>query len=143
MISSSRDYKNAMKRMIRKVQGGYKPPFDADAEELEILSDCIKSGYIRGQTTYIGIDGHEHELRTLDGKMHPEITNHIIPPKGLAFLYDSSDDESDKPNEADCTKRRDKSGNKFFQTGTFWTAVAVIVTIALWLIDRFYFGVQP
>lgn len=86
MISSSQEYTEAMKDMVRKVQKGYEPPFSADADELEILSDCIKEGYIRGRTTYIDSDGHEKELHTLDGKMHPEIINHVIPPKGLDFL---------------------------------------------------------
>lgn len=144
MISSNQDYIDAMKEMIRKVQSGYEPPFNAGVEELEILSDCIKNGYIRGRTTYVASDGREHELRTLDGKMHPEIINHVIPPKGLAFLDNSSDNnKSNKPNEADGTKREHQSGKKFYQSGTFWTAVAIIVTIILWAIDRFYFGILP
>ena len=96
MVPSSLDYTNAMKEMICKVQNGYEPPFDASDEELELLSDCIKEGYIRGRTTYIGSDGRERELRTLDGKIHPQIINHIIPPKGLSFLS-----EQDKRNEPD------------------------------------------
>ena len=129
-----------MKDMIRKVQAGYEPPFDADAEELEVLSDCIKNGYIRGRTTYFH-NGKEQELRTLDGKMHPEIINHIIPPKGLAFL--SENDECDKPNETDSSNRENKPGKKFYQSGVFWAAVAVFVTITLWCVDRFYFGIAP
>ena len=96
MVPSSQDYTNAMKEMICKVQNGYEPPFDASDEELELLSDCIKEGYIRGRTTYIGSDGRERELRTLDGKIHPQIINHIISPKGLSFLS-----EQDKRNEPD------------------------------------------
>ena len=49
MISSNQDYRNAMKEMIRKVQSGYEPSFNASDEELELLSDCIKEGYIRGK----------------------------------------------------------------------------------------------
>ena len=59
MISSNQDYRNAMKEMIRKVQSGYEPSFNASDEELELLSDCIKEGYIRGRTTYIDGNGHE------------------------------------------------------------------------------------
>ena len=65
MISSNQDYRNAMKEMIRKVQSGYEPSFNASDEELELLSDCIKEGYIRGRTTYIDGNGHEQELRAL------------------------------------------------------------------------------
>ena len=35
MISSNQDYRNAMKEMIRKVQSGYEPSFNASDEELE------------------------------------------------------------------------------------------------------------
>lgn len=120
MISSGQEYTNAMKDMIRKVQEGYEPPFSADAEELEVLSDCIKEGYIRGRTTYIDSDGHERELRTLDGKMHPEIINHIIPPKGLAFLGDSSDDnERNEPDKADSAKRKDQPRKKVLSRWNF------------------------
>lgn len=86
MISSEKEYFAAMRNMIRKVRSGYVPAHDADHEELEVLAECIRQGYLLGKTTYIDEHGREQELRTLDGKMHPEITNHVIPPKGLAFL---------------------------------------------------------
>lgn len=86
MIQSENEYYEAMRDMIRKVQHGYEPPFTADAEELEILSDCIKAGYLIGKTTYIDMYGIEQESRTMDGKIHPELINHIVTPKGLAFL---------------------------------------------------------
>lgn len=86
MIHSESEYYEAMREMIQKVQQGYEPPFTADAEELEIFADCIRSGYLIGKTTYLDRDGIEQESRTMAGKIHPELTNHVIPPKGLAFL---------------------------------------------------------
>lgn len=141
MVPSSQDYTNAMKEMICKVQNGYEPPFDASDEELELLSDCIKEGYIRGRTTYIGSDGRERELRTLDGKIHPQIINHIIPPKGLSFL--SEQDKRNEPDKADTSSGNDKPRKKFYQSGVFWTVIGIVVTVSLWLIDRFYFGIMP
>lgn len=75
-----------MKKMLLKVQDGYEPPFEADIEELELFADCIRKGYLLGKVSYIDGDGVEQELRTMDGKMHPELSNHIITPAGLAFL---------------------------------------------------------
>ena len=128
MISSSQDYRNAMKEIIRKVQCGYEPPFNASDEELELLSDCIKKGYIRGRTTYIDSDGHEQELRTLDGKMHPEIINHVIPPKGLAFL--SEQDKCNEPDKAHTSKAKCDIEHQTLK----WSKISTISSIIIGLL---------
>ena len=117
-----------MKAMIRKVQEGYEPPFSADAEELEVLSDCIKEGYIRGRTTYIDSNGHERELRTLDGKMHPEIINHVIPPKGLAFL--SEQDKRNEPDEIHAAKTKSNIENQSLK----WSKINTIGSLVIGLL---------
>ena len=139
MITSDRDYLSAMKDMIRKVQSGYEPPFNASAEELEILADCIRNGYIRGQTSYFR-DGREHELRTLDGKIHPEITNHIIPPKGLAFL--SENDECNKPDKIHAAKTKSDIENqnlKWSKINTIGGFIIGLLTIAATILVAKFF----
>lgn len=93
MVSSEKEYETEMKKMLLKVQNGYEPPFDAGVEELELLSDCIRKGYLLGKTSYIDENGVEQELRTMDGKMHPELSNHIITHAGLAFLSPKKEDK--------------------------------------------------
>ena len=140
MISSNQDYRNAMKEMIRKVQSGYEPSFNASDEELELLSDCIKEGYIRGRTTYIDGNGHEQELRTLDGKMHPEIINHVIPPKGLAFL--SEQDKRNEPDEIHAAKTKsdiEHQSLKWSKINTISSIVIGLLTIvATVLVAKFF-----
>lgn len=140
MISSRQEYTGAMKDMIRKVQKGYTPPFSADAEELEILSDCIKEGYIRGRTTYIDRDGNEQELRTLDGKMHPEIINHVIPPKGLAFL--SEQDKRNEPDEIHATKTKSDIEHQSLKWSKINTIggfiIGILAIVATVLVAKFF-----
>lgn len=141
MIQSENEYYEAMRTMIRKVQQGYEPPFTADAEELEILSDCIKAGYLIGKTTYIDMDGVERESRTLDGKIHPELTNHVVPPKGLAFLNSPIEDHSsDNNKEADGTVKKalDLLKRIFKRFWALFCGLGAIVTVFGWpLIRRF------
>ncbi len=141
MISSEEEYLDAMRDMIRKVQQGYEPPFTADAEELEIFSDCIRQGYLIGKTTYIDRNGVEQELRTMDGKMHAELINHVIPPKGLAFLAEGAE-----KGTADDDEKHDSLFKKFLYSLKISVKVAwalfagfsVIVTVLGWpLILRF------
>ena len=134
MISSSQDYTNAMKEMIRKVQSGYEPPFNASDEELELLSDCINEGYVRGRTTYIDRDGHEQELRTLDGKMHPEIINHVIPPKGLAFL--SEQDKCNEPDEIHAAKTKSLKWSKISTISSI--VIGLLAIVATILVAKFF-----
>jgi len=82
MISREKDYIKAMRAMIARV-GETESVQDIDTfqmslEEAEILSDCINEGYLIGTAT--------PDMRTLDGKMHSELINNVITPKGLAFL---------------------------------------------------------
>lgn len=88
MISSEKEYKEAMKCMVRKVQSGEKIDVSGlSIEEAEVLSDCIKCGYIIGKATEWNERLHDFiDLRTLDGKAHPEIQSSVIPLKGMAFL---------------------------------------------------------
>ena len=92
MISSVKEYDVEMRKMLLKVQNGYEPPFEADIEELELFADCIRKGYLLGKVSYVDRDGVEQELRTMDGKMHPELSNHIVTPAGLAFLNPEKED---------------------------------------------------
>lgn len=141
MITSEDEYYEAMRDMIRKVQNGYEPPFTADAEELEILADCIRSEYLIGKTTYIDMDGIEQESRTMDGKIHPELINHVVPPKGLAFLNSSVEKDPSDDN-----KETDRTVKKFLKLikrilKRFWAlfcGLGAIVTVFGWpLIRRF------
>lgn len=86
-ISNESDYKNAMRVMIRRVQSGEAiDTFSESVEDMEILSDCIRLGYINGAVEQDG-----RPFRTLDGKMHPVIHNSHIPLKGIAFLHPQPD----------------------------------------------------
>ncbi len=92
-IRSMRGYNAAIRKMIRSVQRGYDPSRSTDTQELELLADCIRNGYLIGRVSSPDPKtGVEHELRTLDGKMHPELFNQIVPPKGLAFLKPAASD---------------------------------------------------
>lgn len=141
MINSEDEYYEAMRDMIRKVQAGYEPPFTASVEEMEIFADCIRAGYLIGKTTYIDRDGIEQESRTMDGKMHPELTNHVVPPKGLAFLANGG-----KNSSTDDNKKRDRTVKKRFyiikqiakRSWALFVGLSVIVTVFGWpLIIRF------
>lgn len=97
MVKNQKGYIREMRSMIRRVQtlpkGESLNPFELSHEEAEILSDCIKNGYVIGTVTSFDKDtGREYELRTMDGKIHPELFNNVITPKGLAFLKPSKTD---------------------------------------------------
>lgn len=141
MISSEEEYYEAMREMIRKVQNGYEPPFDASIEEMEIFADCIRNGYLLGKTTYIDRDGIEQELRTMDGKMHPELINNVVPPKGLAFLSQGL-----KSSPADNNEEKNNTIKKRFniikriikRSWALFAGLGTIVTVFGWpLIVRF------
>lgn len=142
VITNEEAYYGAMREMIRKVQQGYEPPFKSDAEELEIFADCIRSGYLIGETTYIDYQGKEQEHRTLDGKMHPILYNHVVTPKGLAFLAKgtekaASDDNEEEDDLFKHAFQRIKSISK--RSWAIFTGVGTIVTVFGWpLILRFF-----
>ena len=85
MIKTKRDYDNAIRAMIRRVQRAKDKDefntFKMSAEEAEILLDCITAGYLIGEI--------QEPYRTMDGKAHPELTNTFVTPKGLAMLEPS------------------------------------------------------
>ncbi len=82
MIRSQREYKRAMRKMIKRVQSGeIIDSWNESFEDMEILADCILAGYINGEVFHDG-----EVIRTMDGKIHPTIFNSHIPLKGLAFL---------------------------------------------------------
>lgn len=86
-INNESDYKKAMRAMILRVQSGeHIDTFAESVESMEILSDCIKLGYINGTVEHDGLS-----LRTMDGKMHPVVHNSHIPLKGIAFLHPQPD----------------------------------------------------
>lgn len=86
-INNECDYKRAMRDMIRRVQSGEDiDSFSESVEDMEILSDCIRLGYVNGTVEHDGLT-----LRTMDGKMHPVIHNSHIPLKGVAFLHPQPD----------------------------------------------------
>lgn len=83
MIKTEKQYCRAMRKMIRRVQSGEQINANsASFEDMEILSDCIRLGYVNGIIEESGC-----VLRTLDGKMRPRIFNNHIPLKGIAFLH--------------------------------------------------------
>lgn len=85
MLQSQRDYEKALRAMLLRVQRADSlddvQPHQMSMEDAEILTDCIKQGYLRGITEEKG-----SELRTLDGKAHPVLLSTVITPKGAAFL---------------------------------------------------------
>ena len=87
MIRSQREYRKAMRKMIRRVQCGEEIDARKESiEDMEILADCISAGYINGELEHDG-----KSIRTLDGKIHPIVFNSHIPLKGLAFLHPQID----------------------------------------------------
>ena len=87
MIRSQREYKRAMRKMIRRIQSGEEiDSWRESSEDMEILADCILAGYVNGE---LKDDGKT--LRTMDGKIHPIVFNSHIPLKGLAFLHPQID----------------------------------------------------
>lgn len=115
-----------MAALMKKVQGGYKPPFDADAQEQELLADCIRMGYLIGRTTAKSAKGEEYELRTMDGKMHAELTNHAVTPKGLAFL-DQVLKDNVAQNEQQGYADMKKALNVIAKIGAFIVAVVTVL----------------
>lgn len=91
MLKSERDYEKAIRKMLLRVQNVTSleeiQPHQMSLEDAEILMDCIKQGYLVGKTEDNGI-----ELRTLDGKAHPELLSSLITPKGFAFLKPKNTD---------------------------------------------------
>lgn len=87
MIRSQREYKRAMRKMIRRVQKGEEiDSWKESFEDMEILADCILAGYVNGELEHNG-----KTVRTMDGKIHPIVFNSHIPIKGLAFLHPQFD----------------------------------------------------
>ena len=85
MLKSQRGYEKALRAMLRQVQGAASlseiQPHQMNREDSEILMECIKLGYLLGETEKNGV-----ELRTKDGKAHPELHSTSLTPKGFAFL---------------------------------------------------------
>lgn len=141
MIETEEEFLQAMRDMIRKVQDGYDLPFSASTEEAEVLAECIRRGYLYGTITISSKSGKDMEFRTLDGKIHPVLYNRVVSPDGLAFLVSEEKEVGGKPDKAHCSEREKRSRKKFYQSGNFWAAVAIFVTIAIWVIDRFILAV--
>lgn len=90
MIRSEKEYLKAQKKMLLRVQSSNLEdidPHQMSMEDAEILMSCIRSGYLAGRYKENGF-----ELRTMDGKAHPELLSTRITPAGAAFL---------KPNRTD------------------------------------------
>ena len=50
MIRSQREYKRAMRKMIRRIQSGEEiDSWRESSEDMEILADCILAGYVNGE----------------------------------------------------------------------------------------------
>ncbi len=85
MIKSEREYNRAVREMLRRVQlASSVDEFHSDkmsVQESEILADCIKREFLIGR-----VSDSTGEFRTEDGKMHPELLNTLITPRGYAFL---------------------------------------------------------
>ena len=93
MLKTKSDFDKAMRSIIVRVQNGEKfEDGNYSVEEMEVLAECIKNGYINGEVSgYSKITQQVVEYRDSDGKMHPIIYNNIIPPKGLVFLNPQTD----------------------------------------------------
>lgn len=48
--------------------------------------------------------------------------------------------DQNKPDETNATRSQSDTRKKFYKSGVFWAAAIVIVTAALWAIDRFILG---
>lgn len=96
MINDKKLYESAMRTMIRRVQSAHSAceidSHSMSIEDAEILSDCIKAGYVNGTIMYYKKDEcRMSELRTMDGKIHPRVTNTVITAAGLDFLRPKRD----------------------------------------------------
>ena len=112
-----------------------KKPFeDLSFEERRVFKECYDSGYFEGVVPVEMINGRI----VAEYRNDPRLTL-----KGLEFLDSLQQNPCNKPDKANCSERKDKPGKKFYQSGVFWAAVAVFVTITLWCVDRFYFGIAP
>lgn len=140
-LSSEKEYLDAMRCMMQRVQQGDTPPLSASTEELEVLAECIRRGYLTGTVTHTDKNGVERELRTLDGKIHPILFNNVVTLAGLAFLESNAEEDRHEPDKTDNAIRNRNSREQFFKSGYFWSAVAIAVTLALWIVDRFVLGV--
>lgn len=91
MIHSEKEYRNAMRMMILRVQRAADindiDTWALSMEEAELLLDCVRDGYLTGK-----VPEDETSCRTLDGKAHPELINTVVTPKGLSFLRPSKTD---------------------------------------------------
>ena len=91
MLKTKKDFEKAMRTMILRVQSGDTiSDKTASIEDMEVLAECIRNGYINGRLTS-STSHKSEEFRTLDGKIHPQIINNIIPLKGLIFLHPQKD----------------------------------------------------
>ena len=83
MINSAHAFEAAMKKMVRNIANGERylssPP---TRDELEVLTECIKQGYLLSLSDANG----GTVLRTMDGTPHPMANTEVIPLKGLVFL---------------------------------------------------------
>ena len=90
VIKSEKDYIKAQKEMLLRIQEMKLEDVNTrnmSTDEAEILMSCVKAGYLIGRYEENGL-----ELRTMDGKAHPELFSTSITPSGAAFL---------KPNNSD------------------------------------------
>ena len=80
MIKTAHDYEAAMKSMVRHIANGEpylsSPP---TRDELEILTECVKKGYLLSLSDEEGAS----VMRTMDGMPHPEVNTTVVPLKGL------------------------------------------------------------
>lgn len=101
-------------------------------EQMFALYECVKNEYITGIKIAIMASG-----RIVYDSINPKVTK-----KGLEFLYPKEliqkEQNQDKPAKAQYTESHKPSGKKFYQSSIFWSAIAVMVTLLLWFIDRFF-----
>ena len=120
MLNSQKEYKAAMRKMIRYVQSEHfscqTPPLNSN-EDREVLADCIRNGYINGTIHETGKPpALARENRLITGDILPIVYNSVIPLKGLIFL------------EPDKEERRVRVA--------FWASlVAVLVSLAALLVS--------
>ena len=81
-----------MQKMIQSVINRRSPlPTNPSREDLEILTECIESGYLFSRNARDG-----KVLRTMDGMPHPIVDMDAVPFKGYMFLAPTPEERRSK-----------------------------------------------
>lgn len=85
MIKSERQFNRAMRKMIRRVIAGERPlPENPTRDDLEVLAECVKRGYIFSATTN---ERGEMPRNQLGVPIVDYISEQTVLLPGLVFLH--------------------------------------------------------